>query len=71
MYPPSFAPVLRTFDQASQAVFTTDASNITVAAILTQQDNEGLQHLVANESRKLTVAEQNYPATTQRRWVFT
>jgi hypothetical protein len=58
----STAPVLRTFDPARRAVLTTDASNIAVAAILTQPDDDGLQHPVAYESRKLTAAERNYPA---------
>jgi hypothetical protein len=43
-------------------VLTTDASNVAVAAILTQPDDEGHQHPVAYESRKLTAAEQNYQA---------
>lgn len=56
--------MLRTFDPARRAVpvLTTDASNIAVAAILTQPDDDGLQHPVAYESRKLTAAERNYPA---------
>jgi hypothetical protein len=58
----SSAPVLRTFDPARRAVLTTDASNIAVAAILTQPDDAGHQHPVAYESRKLTAAERNYPA---------
>ncbi len=58
----SSAPVLRTFDPARRAVLTTDASNIAVAAILTQPDDDGHQHPVAYESRKLTAAERNYPA---------
>ena len=58
----SSAPVLRTFDPARRAVLTTDASNIAIAAILTQPDDEGHQHPVAYESRKLTAAERNYPA---------
>jgi len=58
----SSAPVLRTFDPARRAVLTTDASNVAVAAILTQPDDEGHQHPVAYESRKLTAAERNYPA---------
>ena len=58
----SSAPVLRTFDPARRAVLTTDASNIAVAAILTQPDDAGHQHPVAYESRKLTTAERNYPA---------
>ena len=58
----STAPVLRTFDPQRRAVLTTDASGLAVAAILTQPDDEGHQHPVAYESRKLTVAERNYPA---------
>ena len=58
----SSAPVLRTFDPSRRAVLTTDASGLTVAAILTQPDDEGRQHPVAYESRKLTVAERNYLA---------
>jgi hypothetical protein len=58
----SSAPVLRTIDPARRAVLTTDASNVAVAAILTQPDDEGRQHPVAYESRKLTAAEQKYPA---------
>ena len=58
----SSAPVLRTFDPGRRAVLTTDASGIAVAAILTQPDDEGQQHPVAYESRKLTAAERNYPA---------
>ena len=44
-------------------MLTTDASNVAVAAILTQPDEEGRQHpqAVAYESRKLTAAERNYP----------
>jgi hypothetical protein len=47
----SSAPVLRTFDPARRALLTTDTSNIAVAAILTQPDDEGQQHPVACESR--------------------
>ena len=56
------APVLRTFDPARRAVLTTDASNIAVAVILTQPNNEGLQHPIAYECRKLTAVDLNYPA---------
>ena len=58
----SSAPVLRTFDPARRSVLTTDASGIAVAAILTQPDDEGHQHPVAYESRKLTATELAYPA---------
>jgi len=54
--------VLRTFDPQRRAVLTTDASGMAVAAILTQPDDDGHQHPVAYESRKLTVVERNYPA---------
>ena len=37
----SSAPVLRTFDPARRAVLTADTSNLAVAAILTQPDDEG------------------------------
>ena len=37
----SSAPVLRTFDPARRAVLTTDASNIAIAAVLTQPDGAG------------------------------
>ena len=59
---PLVGAVLRTFDPTRRAVPTTDASNVAVAAILTQPDDEGHQHPVAYESRKLTAAERNYPA---------
>ncbi len=58
----STLPVLCKFDPARRAVLTTDASNMAVAAILTQPDDEGRQHPVAYENRKLTAADQNYPA---------
>jgi hypothetical protein len=58
----STSPVLRTFDPHRRAVLTTDASGVAVAAILTQPDDDGQQHQVAYESRKLTAAERNYPA---------
>jgi hypothetical protein len=42
--------------------FRPGPSNVAVAAILTQPDDEGHRHPVAYESRKLTWAERNYPA---------
>ena len=42
----SSAPVLRTFDLTRCAVLPTDASNLAVAAILTQPDHEGRKHPV-------------------------
>ena len=58
----STAPVLRTWDPSRRAVLTTDASGVAVSAILTQADDDGHQHPVAYESRKLTTTERNYPA---------
>ena len=56
------APVLRTFDSSRRSVVTTDASEVAISAILTQPDDDGHHHPVAYESRKLTTAEQSYPA---------
>ncbi len=49
-------------DPPRRAVLTTYAGGIAVAAILTQPEDEGRQHPVAYESRKLTAADRNYPA---------
>jgi len=56
------APVLRTFDSRRRSVLTTDASEVALSAVLTQPDDDGVHHPVAYESRKLTEAEQAYPA---------
>ena len=56
------APVLRTFDSRRRSVLTTDASEQAISAVLTQPDDDGHHHPVAYESRKLTPAEQAYPA---------
>ena len=56
------APVLRTFDSSRRSIVTTDASEVAIAAVLTQPDDAGVHHPVAYESRKLTAAEQAYPA---------
>ena len=56
------APVLRTFDSGRRSVVTTDASELAISAVLTQPDDAGVHHPVAYESRKLTTAEQAYPA---------
>ncbi len=58
----STSEVLRMFNPHCRAVLITDASGVTVAAILTQPDYDGQQHPVAYESSKLTAAERNYPA---------
>ena len=56
------APVLRTFDSRRRSVLTTDASEMAISAVLTQPDDDGIHHPVAYESRKLSAAEQAYPA---------
>ena len=38
----------------------TDASGLAVSVILTQPDDEGVQHPIAYESRKLTASERKY-----------
>ncbi len=57
----SSAQVLCTFNLSQQAILRTDARNLVVTEILTQQVNEGLQHQIAYESHTLTSAERNYP----------
>ena len=56
------ALVLLTFDLTLRPWVTTDASQTAIAATLTQVDAEGNHLPVAFESRRLTVAEQAYPA---------
>jgi hypothetical protein len=56
------ASVLRTFDSSWRSILTTDVSEKAISAVLTQPDDDGVHHRVAYESRKLTAAEQAYPA---------
>ena len=54
------APVLRTHDPRRRCRVVTDASGLAVSVILTQPDDEGVQHPIAYESRKLTMSERKY-----------
>ena len=54
------APVLLIPDSSQPFVVTTDASDVAIGAVLTQNQGQGEQP-VAYESRKLTAAELNYP----------
>ena len=54
--------MLRNFDPRWRVVLTTDASGLAVAAILTQPDDKGHQHLAVYKSSKLTAAKRNYSA---------
>jgi RNase H-like domain found in reverse transcriptase len=54
------APVLKIADRAPDYVVTTDASDVGIGAVLEQQYDDGLHH-VAYASRKLNLAEPNYP----------
>ena len=56
------APVLRTHDPQRRCQVVTDACGLAVSVILTQPDDEGVQHPIAYESRKLTVSERKYSA---------
>jgi len=49
------APVLQTFDPSKPVVLTTDASELAIGAVISQDD-----HPVAFHSRKLSGAELNY-----------
>jgi RNase H-like domain found in reverse transcriptase len=54
------APVLRTHDPRRRYQVVTDASGLAVSVILTQPDDEDVQHPIAYESRKLTASERKY-----------
>ena len=56
------APVLRTIDSSRRSILTTDASEKAISAVLAQPNYDGVHHPVAYKSRKLTAAEQAYPA---------
>ncbi len=56
------APGLHTFDSRRRSILTTDAREQAISTVLTQPDDNGIHHPVAFESRKLTTAEQAYPA---------
>jgi hypothetical protein len=58
----TIVPVLRVFDSIRRSVLTTDVSEKAISAIFTQPDDEGVHYAIAYESRKLTAAEQAYPA---------
>jgi len=57
----TMAPVLCNFDPNRVVVIEADASDFAIAPILSQHDDNGVLHPVAFHSRKLTLAELNYP----------
>lgn len=57
----STTPVLKIPDNKGKFKLTTDASNISIGAVLEQQDSEGHFRPIAFDSRKLTPSEVNYP----------
>ena len=58
-------PVLIYPDYSKKFKITTDASNVGLGAILSQEDEQGLDHVIAYASRKLKPAEINYSTTEQ------
>ncbi len=56
------APVLRVIDSGRCSVLTTDANEKTISANISHPDDDGVHNPIAYESRKLTAAEQAYPA---------
>jgi hypothetical protein len=56
----SSTPILRAPDFAKQFILQTDASNFGLGAVLSQLDDDELEHPVAYLSRKLMIHEQNY-----------
>lgn len=57
------APVLRPPDFDREFTIQTDASDVGIAGILTQTDDEGHEHVVCYFSKKLTKGERKYTVT--------
>ncbi len=54
--------MLRTFDSRRCLALTTNASKVSLSAVITQPDDYGVHHPAAYESNNPTLTEQAYPA---------
>jgi hypothetical protein len=57
------SPALALPDWALSFISTTAWSRLAIGAVLSQENSEGEEHLLAFASHSLTAAEQNYAAT--------
>ena len=58
-----FAPILSFPDCSRQFMLDTDASNHRIGAVLSQEHDDGLEHVVAYASRALSKVERGYTVT--------
>ena len=55
-------PVLAAFDPNRECILQTDASGIGVGAILSQKDEQGIEHVISYYSKKLSETQSRYSA---------
>ena len=63
------ATVLKVADPSKPFVLQTDASELGLGAVLSQKDDDGNEHPVAYESRKLLPREANYAGPGDLVWM--
>ncbi|RWS03567.1 gag-pol fusion protein-like protein [Dinothrombium tinctorium] len=56
-------PILAHFDDDKEPILKTDASNEAIGVVLAQEDDEGIERVIAYGGRSLNKAEKNYSTT--------